>query len=61
MRILLDECANRRLARELVGHDVQTVSQMGWGGIKNGALLSLAKKEFEIFLTIDRNLPFQQR
>ena len=33
---------------------------MGWGGIKNGALLELAEKEFDVFLTGDRNLSFQQ-
>ena len=33
---------------------------MGWAGIKNGALLTLAEKEFEVFITVDRNLSFQQ-
>jgi predicted nuclease of predicted toxin-antitoxin system len=41
MRILLDECLPRRLRRELPGHDVRTVPEMGWSGKKNGALLSL--------------------
>ena len=59
MKILLDECIDRRLAKEIVGHDVKTVPQMGWATIKNGELLSLAEKEFDIFLTIDRNLSFQ--
>lgn len=39
---------------------MKTVEQMGWKGITNGELLSLAEKEFEVFLTVDRNLPFQQ-
>ncbi|MDJ1169699.1 MULTISPECIES: DUF5615 family PIN-like protein [Roseofilum] len=60
MRILLDECIDRKLAREFVNHEIITVPQMGWSGIKNGQLLSLAEIEFDVFLTVDRNLPFQQ-
>ena len=60
MRLLLDECIDRRLARDLVGHEVRTVPQMGWAGIKNGALLTRAEKEFDVFITVDRNLSFQQ-
>ena len=59
MKILLDECVDRRLARELAGHEVKTVPQMGWAGIKNGELLTLAEKEFEAVITVDRNLSFQ--
>ena len=39
---------------------VRTVPQMGWNTIENGELLSLAEKEFEVFVTVDRNLSFQQ-
>ena len=60
MRLLLDECIDRRLANDLAGHEVRTVPQMGWAGIKNGALLTLAEKEFDVFVTVDRNLSFQQ-
>ena len=60
MRILLDECVDRRFAKELQGHSVKTVPQMGWATIKNGELLALAEKEFDIFITVDRNLSFQQ-
>lgn len=60
MKILLDECVDRRLASEISGHDVHTVPQMGWAGIKNGELLTLAEKQFEAFVTVDRNLSFQQ-
>ena len=59
VKILLDECVDRRLARELAGHEVKAVPQMGWAGIKNGELLTLAEKEFEAFVTVDRNLSFQ--
>jgi hypothetical protein len=60
VKLLLDECIDRRLAKDLGGHDVRTVPQMGWAGIKNGALLTLAEHEFDVFITVDRNLSFQQ-
>lgn len=60
MRVLLDECVPRGLRRELPGHEVKTVAEMGWAGIKNGVLLRLAEKEFDVFLTVDRNLEYQQ-
>jgi hypothetical protein len=60
MRILIDECLDWRLGRSLVGHDCVSVQKMGWGGIKNGKLLALAQEQFDVFLTADRNLSFQQ-
>jgi predicted nuclease of predicted toxin-antitoxin system len=60
MKILLDECIDRRLAREFVDYEVKTVPQMGWAGIKDGQLLVLAEAEFDVFITVDRNLSFQQ-
>ncbi len=60
MKILLDECVDWRLAREITGHQVKTAHEMGWVTIKNGELLALAEKDFDIFLTVDRNLSFQQ-
>lgn len=60
MKVLLDECIDRRLAKDIAGHDVKTVPQMGWAGIKNGDLLTLAEKQFEVLVTVDRNLSFQQ-
>jgi Domain of unknown function (DUF5615) len=60
MKILLDECIDRRFAKEFVGYEVKTVPQMGWSGIKDGQLLVLAETEFDIFITVDRNLSFQQ-
>jgi len=60
VKILLDECIDRRLARELGGHEVKTVPQMGWAAKKNGELLTLARQQFEVFITVDRNLAFQQ-
>ena len=60
MRVLLDECVPRRLRTELAPHVVRTVVEAGWSGIKNGQLLLLASTEFECFITVDRNLQFQQ-
>jgi hypothetical protein len=60
MRILLDECLPKRLRLLLVGHEVITVTQAGWAGIKNGKLLGLAQEGFDVFLTIDQNLAAQQ-
>lgn len=61
MRMLLDECVPRPLKRELSGHDVHIVPEMGWSGKKNGELLQLLLREsFEVFLTVDQNLPYQQ-
>lgn len=50
----------RRLGSLLVGHDVSTVPQSGWAGIKNGKLLALAASHFDVFLTMDQNIEFQQ-
>jgi predicted nuclease of predicted toxin-antitoxin system len=60
MRMLLDECVPRRLRAELTEHAVSTVGDMGWSGLKNGALLAKAAAEFDCFLTVDKNLQFQQ-
>ncbi|MEO8326179.1 MAG: DUF5615 family PIN-like protein [Nitrospirota bacterium] len=60
MRILLDECIDRRLAKEIEGHEVVTVPQAGWAGIKTGALLALAQQQFDVLVTVDRNLSFHQ-
>jgi predicted nuclease of predicted toxin-antitoxin system len=60
VKVLLDECLDRRLARDLDGHDVVTVPQAGWAGVKNGELLRLAQAQFDVFVTVDRNLSFQQ-
>lgn len=60
MKILLDECVDWRLSRRIAGHEVKTARQMGWNSIKNGELLALAATAFDVFLTVDRNLSFQQ-
>ncbi len=60
MRVLLDECVPRKLRREFPGHEVSTVVEVGWGGIKNGALLRRAAAEFDVLVTVDSNLEHQQ-
>ena len=60
MKVLLDECLPRKLKSELPGHEVATVSQMGWSGRTNGELLRLAESGFDAFITIDRGLKYQQ-
>jgi predicted nuclease of predicted toxin-antitoxin system len=60
MKVFLDECVDRRLWRDLTDHQVMTARQMGWTSIKNGELLALASREFDVFVTADRNLSFQQ-
>ena len=60
MRVLLDECFPRTLRRELVGHDVKTMAEAGWAGVKNGELLQLAASQFDALLTVDQNIEYQQ-
>ena len=54
------ECIDRKFTREFVDYEVKTVSQMGWAGVENGQLLALAQAEFDVFITVERNLSFQQ-
>ena len=56
MRILLDESVPRPLAALLLGHDVRTVTQMGWTGLGNGDLLRQATPTFDALLTADQNI-----
>jgi len=60
MRILLDECVPWPTHKLLVGHECSTAQQRGWGGAKNGDLLHLAEGEFDLFITSDQNIRYQQ-
>ncbi len=60
MRVLLDCLPGRKLKRAFPDHDMQTVADMGWRGVKNGALLAKAEPEFDAFVTVDSSLPYQQ-
>jgi predicted nuclease of predicted toxin-antitoxin system len=59
--VLLDACVPKRLARELPGHEVRHASEMGWADLDDGPLLEVMTDKFEAFVTVDRNLPNQQR
>ena len=54
-RVLLDECVPRQLRQELSGFEIRTVQQMGWAGVKNGALIDLAAPDFECIFTVDHD------
>jgi predicted nuclease of predicted toxin-antitoxin system len=60
MRVLLDECLPRKLKQDLAEHDVRTAQEQGWAGLKNGALLQAAAGQFDVLLTVDGNIAFQQ-
>lgn len=60
MRVLLDENLDWRLARSLPGHAVESVQKNGWAGTKNGELLARAEQVFDVFVTMDGNIEFQQ-
>ena len=59
-RVLLDENLPRKLRRELPGCVVRTVQEEGWTSFSNGALLARAQATFDVLLTADRRLQFQQ-
>ena len=60
MRLLLDESLPRGLKHEFLGHEVKTVPEMGWAGRDNGELLELASPGFDVFLTADQGIGYQQ-
>jgi predicted nuclease of predicted toxin-antitoxin system len=62
MKVLVDECAPRALKDFLThaGHECLTVQKAGWSGKQNGELLVLAENKFDVFVTVDTNLRYQQ-
>ena len=60
MKVLLDACTPRPLRNFLPDHIVHTAQEMGWGQLKNGALLKEAESQFEALITTDQNLKYQQ-
>jgi predicted nuclease of predicted toxin-antitoxin system len=60
MRVLFNECFPRALRDDMPGHRVKTVAEMGWAGVKNEELLQLAAAQFDLLLTVDRSLEYQQ-
>jgi predicted nuclease of predicted toxin-antitoxin system len=62
MRVLLDECIDEALRHGIAGHDCQTCRYAGLKGITNGQLLAAAEQSgFQVLITVDRNLQYQQR
>ena len=59
MRILLDECVNPRIRLAFPADEVKTVSEMGWCSLSNGKLINAASPHFDVFVTLDQNLQFQ--
>jgi hypothetical protein len=60
MRVLLDECVTRYLKRDFAGHEVFTVEEAGFKGLKNGRLLQAMSGHFDVLVTVDQNLQYQQ-
>ena len=61
MKILLDECVTKHIKPYLSDYEIYTVREMEWSGIKNGKLMQLCvEHSFDILLTIDKNLQYQQ-
>lgn len=60
MNLLLDECVTNDLKADLVGHNVSTIDDAGFKGLKNGELLEAASATFDVLVTVDQNLQFQQ-
>ena len=60
MKLLLDECVTRHVKRDLAGHEVHSVEDAGFKGLENGDLLRAAAGAYEVLITVDRNIPYQQ-
>lgn len=60
MKVLLDECDTHYLKRDFTGHEVHTVEEAGFRGLKNGRLLQTAADQYDVFVTVDQNLQYQQ-
>ena len=54
LHVLLDECVPKQLRQDLGDFEVRTVQEMGWAGVKNGALIQLAGPDFDCVFTVDR-------
>ena len=60
MKIIIDECVPHIVKKRLPEREIKTVQEMNWAGVKNGELLKLVEAEFEVFITSDKNLRYQQ-
>jgi hypothetical protein len=60
MKVLLDECVTRYLKRDFTGHDVLTVEEAGFKGLKNGQLLQAVSGQYDVLVTVDQSIQYQQ-
>ncbi len=60
MKIIIDECVPHIVKKRLPEREIKSVQEMGWSGVKNGELLKLLAEEFDVFITSDKNLSYQQ-
>ena len=60
MHVLIDECLPKKLKQELSGYTVFTVQEKRWSGLENGDLLRVAENEFDVWVTADKNVEYQQ-
>ncbi len=60
MRVLLDECVTGYLKRDFTGHEVLTVEEAGFKGLKNSRLLQASSGRYDVLVTVDQNLQYQQ-
>ena len=60
MKVLLDECVTRKLRRDFQGHEVYTVEEAGLKGLKNGNLLRSASDQYDVLVTVDQDMQYQQ-
>ena len=61
MKILFDNCTPATLRRHFVGYDVTLAAERGWEEYRNGALLEIAQHEFDVIISVDTNIKYQQR
>ena len=61
MRVLLDNCVPWRLGRHITGHTVDSAMRLGWAGLDDGPLLDAMAASFDVLVTVDKNIPHQQR
>ncbi len=61
MRVLLDNCVPWRLGNLITGHEVESVIKLGWTNLDDGPLLDAMAGKFDVLVTVDKSIPYQQR